>query len=134
MTLPEAKRVLPDTDATPETVVCPADSPLDHIYIPADRSIKRSTLVAAIAADETGLKPLIIVPRLTIERELYFWRYEVTKVIFEYQEHGFVTIQLLKNGLTKCSCLTMPNSENSRTILAGAFYIGRLHLPFAHFT
>jgi hypothetical protein len=121
MTLPEAKRVLPDTDARPETVVVPADSPLNHIYIPADGSIKRSTLVAAIAADGTGLKPLIIVPRLTIERELFFWGYELTKVIFEYEEHGFITIQLLKNGLTNCSCLTMPNSENSRTILAGAF-------------
>jgi hypothetical protein len=110
MTVPEAKRVLPYTDVTPGTVVIPADYPLAHLYIPADRSIKRSTLVI-----------MIIVPRLTIERELYFWGYEVTKVIFEYQEHGFITIQHLKNGLTKCSCLSMPNSENSQTILAGGF-------------
>jgi hypothetical protein len=93
--------------------------PLDHVCIPADRSIKRSTLVVAIAPDGTGLKRLAVVPRLPIERELCFWGYEVTKVIFEYHEHGFITIQLLKNGLTKCSCLPMPNSENSRTILAG---------------
>jgi hypothetical protein len=38
-------------------------------------------LVAAIAPDGIGLKPLMIVPRLTIERELDFWGYEVTKVI-----------------------------------------------------
>jgi hypothetical protein len=91
MNLPEAKRVPPYTDARPEIIVVPADYPLDHRYIPADRSIKRSTLVAAIAADGTGLKPLIIVPRLTIERALYFWGYEVTKVIFEYQEHDYDT-------------------------------------------
>jgi hypothetical protein len=64
MTLPEAKHVPPYTDARPETVVVPADYPLDYMFIPADRSIKRSTLVAAIAADGIGLKPLIIVSRL----------------------------------------------------------------------
>jgi hypothetical protein len=83
MILPEAKSVPPYPDARPETVVVPADYSLDQRYIPRDRSIKRSTLVAAIAADGTGLKPLIIVPRLTIERGLYFWGYEVTNVIFE---------------------------------------------------
>jgi hypothetical protein len=100
MTLPEAKRVLPYTDARPETVVVPADYPLDQIYIPANRSIKRSTLVAAIAADGTGLKPLIIVPRLTIERELYLWGYQ-GRVIFRYQEHGFVTITLFEKWVNK---------------------------------
>jgi hypothetical protein len=72
-------------DARPETVVVPADYPLDYIYIAADRSIKKSTLVAAIAADGTGLKPLIIFRRLTIERKLPFWGYDATKVIFKYQ-------------------------------------------------
>jgi hypothetical protein len=42
------------TDARPETVVDPAGYPLDHIYLPADRSIKRSTLVAAIAVMGRG--------------------------------------------------------------------------------
>jgi hypothetical protein len=46
--------------------------------------MKRSTLVAAIAPDGTGLKLLIIVPGLTIERELCFWGYEVTKVISNF--------------------------------------------------
>jgi hypothetical protein len=117
MTLPEAKGVLPYTDARPETVVVPVDHPL----------------VPAIAQDGTGLKPLIIVPRLTIERELYFWGYEVTKVIFEYQEHGFITIQLLKNGLTKRYALPGRTARTHELYSLGAFYIGRLHLPFAHF-
>jgi hypothetical protein len=71
MTLPEAKRVPPSTNARPETVFVPAAYLLDHIHIPADPSIKRSTLVAAIATDGTGLKPLIIDPRLPIEHELH---------------------------------------------------------------
>jgi hypothetical protein len=72
-----------------------------HISLPADRSIKRSTRVAVIAPDGTGVKPLIIVPRLTIERELSFWGSEVTKVIFKYQVHGFVTIQLFEECVDK---------------------------------
>jgi hypothetical protein len=88
------------TDARPETVVVPSDYPLDHIFIPADRSIKRSTLVAAIAADGTGLKPLIIVPRLTIEREVGLWGYQ-GRVIFKYQEHGFVTITIFEEWVDK---------------------------------
>jgi hypothetical protein len=80
--------------------------PLDHIYIPADRSIKRSRLVATIASDGSGLKPLTIVPRLTIEWELCFWGYEVTKVIFEYQEHGFITIQFFEKWVNKVLLLS----------------------------
>jgi hypothetical protein len=86
------------TDAGPETFVVPVDYPLDNIYIPIDHHIKRATLIAAIIADGTGLKPLMIVPRFMIEWEPYFWGYEVTKMTFKYQEHGFITVQLLNKG------------------------------------
>jgi hypothetical protein len=103
------------TDAGPETLVVPVDYPLDKMYIPTDHHIKRPTLIAASIADGTGLKPLMIVPRFTIEWEPYFWGYEVTKMIFKYQEHGFITVQLLNKGETRCLCLTIPSSEGSRT-------------------
>jgi hypothetical protein len=86
------------TDARPETFVVSVDYPLDNIYIPTDHHIKRPTLIAAIIADGTGLKPLMIVPPFMIEWEPYFWGYEVTKVIFKFQEHGFITVQLLNKG------------------------------------
>jgi hypothetical protein len=68
-----------NTDARHETFVAPSDYPLDHIYIPTDRHMKGSTLVAAIVADGTGLKSLMIIPHFTIERELYFWDMRLLK-------------------------------------------------------
>jgi hypothetical protein len=102
-----------DTDARPELVVVPADHPLEYIDIPTDHHIKRSTLAAAIIADATGLKPLMIVPRFTIELELYFWGYEVTKVIFKYQVHGFITFQLFEEWVNK---MPMPSSAEQREL------------------
>jgi hypothetical protein len=89
------------TDARPETVVVPADCPFDYIHIPTDRHIMRSMLVAAIADDGTALKPLMIVPRFTIERKLYFCGYEVTKMLFKYLELGFLTFQLFEERVIK---------------------------------
>jgi hypothetical protein len=57
-------------DVRRETVVVPANYPSDTIPIPFNRNIKRATMVAAIAADVTALKPVTIVPRKTIEVEL----------------------------------------------------------------
>jgi hypothetical protein len=48
------------------------------------KEMRRDYFAAANAADGTGLKPLIIVLRLT----------------FKYQKHGAITIQPLHNGLT----------------------------------
>jgi hypothetical protein len=101
------------TDQRPESVMVLADYSLDRIYLPADGSLDRSTLVAAIAADGIDLKPLMIVPRLTIERALDFRGSEVMTVRFKYQYHGSIMIQPLKNESTKCECLTMPSSESS---------------------
>jgi hypothetical protein len=43
---------------------------------------------------------LIIVPSLTIERELSLWGYE-DRVIFKYQEHGFITIPIFEEWVNK---------------------------------
>jgi hypothetical protein len=84
------------TDARPKTVVIPADCSLDYIQIPMDPHIKRSALVLVIVADGTGLVPLRIILHFIIERELYSWGYEVTKVIFKYHEHEFIAVQLFE--------------------------------------
>jgi hypothetical protein len=83
-------------DARRETVVVPADYQGHEIPIPFDRSTKRATLVAAIAANGAALKPLIVVPRKTIETELILWGYDAQNVVFYYQEHGFITIKLFE--------------------------------------
>jgi hypothetical protein len=80
------------------TGIVPENYPLDYIYIPTDCHIKRSPLVAATVADRTGFKPFMIVPRFMIERELYFWGYEVTKEIFKYQNMGLLQSNVLKNA------------------------------------
>jgi hypothetical protein len=87
-------------DSRRETVVVPSDYPNDTIPLPFDRNTKRATMVAAIAADGSALKPLIIVPRKTIEMELLLWGYDAQKVIFEYQENGFITIKLFEKWLS----------------------------------
>jgi hypothetical protein len=58
-------------DARPQVVVVPESYPCDTI--PRDRRVKRSKMIAGIAADGTDLKPLIIVLLLTIQKELFLW-------------------------------------------------------------
>jgi hypothetical protein len=50
---------------------------------------------------------------MTIERELYFWGYEVTKVIFSYPEHGFITIQLFEEWVDK---VLLPSYAEEREV------------------
>jgi hypothetical protein len=88
-------------DARRETVVVPADYQGHEIRIPFDRSTKRATLVAAIAANCAALKPVIVVPRNTSETELSLWGYDAQKVLFHYQEHGFITIKLFEKWLNE---------------------------------
>jgi hypothetical protein len=51
-------------------------------------------MVAGVAADGAALKPVIIVPRVTIERKLLLWGYGSGKVFFKFQENGFIAIPL----------------------------------------
>jgi hypothetical protein len=57
-------------DATYEIVVAPADSPDHTTPLPFVRNPKSGAMIAGVAADGTALKPLIIVPRNTLEAEL----------------------------------------------------------------
>jgi hypothetical protein len=58
-------------DAHRELVMVPVEYSEKTILIPVDRSEKRSTLLGAIAVDGTCLKSMVVVPRITIETELY---------------------------------------------------------------
>ena len=82
----------PWADRTPELVVIPVDAEDKKVFFPVDRSRKRASLVAAIAADGTYLAPLIIIPRKTIEKEMLAcgYRPELNHFIVS-QECGFIT-------------------------------------------
>ena len=57
---------------------------------PVERTKKRITILHCIFADGTFIKPLIIVPRKTIELELFDIGLTPDKVIVMFQENGFV--------------------------------------------
>ena len=60
---------------------------------PVNRNIKRITLLCCIATDGTSCDPLIILPRLTIDDEL-FYIIPAGQVMFASQEKGFMTHEL----------------------------------------
>jgi hypothetical protein len=81
-------------------VVVPVSYEGDSIYVPCNRSSKRASLLVCIAVDGTLVKPIIIVPRLTVEQEVYEIGYTPDRVILEYQENGFVSTQLFDKWVT----------------------------------
>jgi hypothetical protein len=68
------------------------------------------------------LKPLIIVRRLTIERELYFGRFEVIKVIFKSQERSSLLASLLGEFTNKLVVNVYNNvlSQKKRSDFSGS--------------
>ena len=58
--------------------------------IPMERMKKRITILHCIFADGSYLKPLIVVPRKTIEKELYDIGITPDKAMICYQENGFI--------------------------------------------
>jgi hypothetical protein len=89
------------SDARRETVVVPADFADDTIPVPVDCNAKRATLVAGIAANGSGMTPLILVPRKTIDAELIVCGYDEEKVAFHYQGNGFLTITLFQKWISE---------------------------------
>jgi hypothetical protein len=64
------------------------------IRIPVEKETKRATFLAAITADGTRLRPLIIVNRETCEAERFQIGYTPEKVLYPSQENGFITAEL----------------------------------------
>jgi hypothetical protein len=83
-------------DSRIERVIVPASYEGETIRIPVDRAGDRATLVGAIAAGGERLKPIIIVPRKTIEKELRLWGYDADQVTFVFQENGFINIPIFE--------------------------------------
>lgn len=84
------------TDAHEITVLVPNQYEKSTIEIPVDRNSKRATIVACIAADGSFLKPMIILPRKTMELDLLMWGYTNEKALFAYQKNAFMTTVLFE--------------------------------------
>lgn len=77
-------------DARQSRRIVPARYELNHIPIGVTRAEKRATLIAAICADGMALRPMIILQRETIEKELLVRGYTPDKVRLGRSDTGFV--------------------------------------------
>lgn len=111
-------------DAKPYLVVVPSDCP-DTMINPVSRSRKRLSVIHCISGDGQMLKPAFIVPRKTIEREV--WDIGLTPEICQiyYQENGFVSSNVFENYANsilfpaiKEKLTNLRNRPNDKTLLA----------------
>ena len=74
--------------------IVPASYAQKTVPVPVSRAEKRASLLAGICADGDTLKPMIVVPRDTMERELILRGYTVDKIHFAHSEKGYMTTDL----------------------------------------
>ena len=77
-------------------VLVPSDFSNSSIKIPKDRNSKRASLVGCISADGEALKPMLIIPRKTIESELALYGYNSNVVSYAYQEYSFMISKIFE--------------------------------------
>ena len=77
-------------DAHNDIAIVPIEHQTNEVFFSIDRSEKRSTLIAGIAANGNSLKPLIIIPRKSFEIELYEVGYTQETCILVHQENGYI--------------------------------------------
>ena len=81
-------------DARKTRRIVPARYPLNSIPVPVSRAEKRATLLAGICGDGTTLKPMVVLQRETIERELLLRGYTSSQIHFARNDTGYMTSQL----------------------------------------
>ena len=84
------------------TRIVPASYPLNSVGVPVSRAEKRATLLAGICADGSALKPLVIVQRDTLARELLVRGYTADKIMFETTEKGYMNTEVFIKWGKKC--------------------------------
>jgi hypothetical protein len=83
-------------DSTHLSVLVPESHGTTKVPIPIPREIKRATLTGCISAASDSLKPFVILPRGTVDEELYFAGYTADKVTFHHHIHSFMTKRIFK--------------------------------------
>ena len=84
------------TDAHEVKVLVPQWYEDSNIKIPVDRNSMRATIVGCIAADGTCMKPLVLLPRKTIDSDLILYGYNDNQALFVYQKNAFMTTKLFE--------------------------------------
>ena len=83
-------------DSARVTVIVPSYVSDEDIKCPVDRQGKRASLLVAIAADGSAFTPAVVVPRKTVETELYEFGYTTDKICYGYSETGFFSTELFE--------------------------------------
>lgn len=81
-------------DSMCHSVIVPSCVNEDEVKLPVNRQGKRASLLAGICADGSTVIPAIVVPRKTVETELYESGYTRDKVCILYSESGFFSTEL----------------------------------------
>lgn len=81
-------------DARRTTRIVPSTYDLDRVPVGVTRTEKRATLIGAISADGTAIRPMIILQRETVEKELLLRGYTMDKVHLARSDTGFVNSRL----------------------------------------
>jgi CRP-like cAMP-binding protein len=81
-------------DRKKKTVYVPVDHDADEVDVPVARCGKRITLVGCIALDGSYLKPMVIIPRKTVDYDLAPTGLTDEKVEIVHQPKGYINTQL----------------------------------------
>lgn len=81
-------------DARSGIRIVPTSYEQKSVPVAVTRAEKRATLIAAICGDGTALRPMVIVQRETVEKELLLRGYTADKVYLSRSDTGFVTSRL----------------------------------------
>lgn len=82
-------------DLKHSSIVVPRDA--SHALHSVSRQEKRATFLLTVAADGTCLKPLLVVPRVTIEAELFLAGYGPQNCIITHSARGYITRDLFEH-------------------------------------
>jgi hypothetical protein len=83
-------------DSKDVAVLIPTAHKGDKVDIPVHRQCKRATLTACVVADGSVMKPFVILPRETIDEEVYRQGFTPEKVVFIHHIHAFMTKKLFE--------------------------------------
>jgi hypothetical protein len=88
-------------DASRMVVVVTSSYPGTEIAVPVARGDSLASMIACVVRNGRSLKPYIVMPRKTLEVELYESGFPPESCCIAYQEKGFVTSQLFNDCLEK---------------------------------
>ncbi|OHT00012.1 hypothetical protein TRFO_33435 [Tritrichomonas foetus] len=86
--------IQPFLDIRDVTCIVPIEYPKEQVYVPVDRKIKRTTMLSCVCGDGESLKPLLVLQRKTIERELLYEGINGDDVECVCTENGFMLSNL----------------------------------------